>query len=279
MAAMTQTEIGQFMALFNRGGYVLNFSTADFDTFTMQSIGVALCAHYRMSKGKSLVEYINKASDEDKMKLITDLFEYYETEFESEYSESVEEDAFVYRPAYDVKYAKQYLKCREIMNRISPVATPLAPVADSLIESFSSEYLTKQITLMIEMQDSNPTEAIGKAKELIESCCKTILDANNVTWDKSWNVAKLAGETMGYLHLMPTDIPETAPEAANMKALLGNLLQVATRMAELRNPYGSGHGKSASYRGLQSRHAALAVGSSITLVKFLWDTHEMKVTQ
>ena len=28
------------------------------------------------------------------------------------------------------------------------------------------------------MQSENPTEAIGKSKELIESCCKTILEYN-----------------------------------------------------------------------------------------------------
>lgn len=279
MAVMTQLEIGQFMHLFNRGGYVLNFSTGDFDTFTLQSVGVALCEKYGMSKGKSLLTFLNTADDKDKVKLISDLFEYYETEYESEYLEDNDSDAFGFSLAFDAKYAKQYRRCKEIISRFSPSATPLAPMAETLIEKFSSDYLTKQITLMIEMQDSNPTEAIGKAKELIESCCKTILDANSVAWDKDWNVAKLAGTTMEHLHLMPEDIPETAPEAKSMKALLGNLLQVAMRMAELRNPYGSGHGKSASYKGLQSRHAALAVGSSITLVKFLWDTHEMRVKQ
>jgi hypothetical protein len=61
-----------------------------------------------------------------------------------------------------------------------------------------------------------------------------------------------------------------------MKALLGNLLQVASRMAELRNPYGSGHGKSASFKGLEPRHAKLAVGASITLVTFFWETYEKR---
>ena len=39
----------------------------------------------------------------------------------------------------------------------------------------SSEYINKQMSIMLENQSTNPTEAIGKAKELIESCCKTIL--------------------------------------------------------------------------------------------------------
>ena len=35
MALITQSEIGTFMRLFNRSGYVLNFTTNDFDVFTM----------------------------------------------------------------------------------------------------------------------------------------------------------------------------------------------------------------------------------------------------
>ena len=122
----------------------------------------------------------------------------------------------------------------------------------------------------------NPTDAIGKAKELIESCCKTILDDDKIEWDKNWDVGKFAGETMKHLKLMPDNIPETAPAATEMKALLGHLRAIATSLAALRNPYGSGHGKSATYKGLEERHAKLAVGSSITFVSFLWDTHERR---
>ena len=117
------------------------------------------------------------------------------------------------------------------------------------------------------------TDAIGKAKELIESCCKTILNSRKIAWDKNWDVGQLTGETLKILKLMPRDIPEDAPAAAEMKALLGNLRAIATNVAALRNHYGSGHGKSADYKGLSPRHAKLAVGSSITLVEFLWETH------
>ena len=72
----TKAEEGTFLMLFNRDGYVLNFSTNDFDVFTMNSIGEALCAKYNLSKGKSLVAYLNSASDKNRLKLISDLFHY-----------------------------------------------------------------------------------------------------------------------------------------------------------------------------------------------------------
>ena len=64
--------------------------------------------------------------------------------------------------------------------------------------------------------------------------------------------------------------------ATTMKKLLGNLRAIAESLGELRNVYGSGHGKSATYKGLQPRHAKLAVGSAVTLVNFLWDTYQIQ---
>lgn len=43
-AVITKQEEGTFLMLFNRSGYVLNFSTNDFDVFTTNSIGEVLCA-------------------------------------------------------------------------------------------------------------------------------------------------------------------------------------------------------------------------------------------
>ncbi len=281
MPVLTPVEKGLFLKLFNRGGYVLNFLTNDFDVFTMESVGVALCAHYGMSKGKSLMAYINEASEDDSIKLIRDLFDYYEAQYESEYNKEYEDNdvfSFSIHPQYDEDYSRLYYKCKEIAKRVFPRASvSLSASANVLKDKFSSDYLSSQIDTMLSMTATNPTEAIGKAKELIESCCKTILDERSIAWDKNWDVGQLAGETIKVLKLMPKDIPEDAPASAEMKALLGNLRAIATNMAALRNAYGSGHGKSASYKGLEARHAKLAVGSGITLVEFLWETHEKRI--
>lgn len=273
MAALSPIEKGAFLKLFNRCGYVLNFSTNDFDVFTQESIGIALCEKYGLSKGKSLIAYINQASDDNTTKLLCDLFVYYEKNYKKEYIYDEDEDVFGLSQ-YDEDYSRLYHKCKEYYNRVQNIATPLATNAASLQEKFSSEYLSKQIDLMIKMQTENPTDAIGKAKELIESCCKTILDNNNVKWDKNWDLGKLTGETLTLLNLTPKQIPDSDPVAENIKAVLGNLRGVSSKLAEIRNPYGSGHGKSASFTGLETRHAKLAVGCSITFVTFLWDTYE-----
>lgn len=76
--SISNIEIGTFLNFFNRGGYVLDFSTVDFDTFTHESIGVPLCETYKMSKGKSLVAYVKQASQQDIIKLFNDLMAHYE---------------------------------------------------------------------------------------------------------------------------------------------------------------------------------------------------------
>ena len=89
MAVINSLEIGLFMKLFNRSGYVLNFSTCDFDVFTMESVGIPLCSQYGLSKGKSLMAFVNEADEKDVIKILCDLFEYYESRYEHEYTENV----------------------------------------------------------------------------------------------------------------------------------------------------------------------------------------------
>lgn len=58
-----------------------------------------------------------------------------------------------------------------------------------------------------------------------------------------------------------------------IRRLLSNLATITSGIAELRNSYGTGHGKAASSKGLGPRHAKLAVGAASTLAVFLAETH------
>lgn len=125
MPKLSQIEKGIFMKLFNRGGYVLNFSTNDFDVFTLESVGVPLCETYKQSKGKSLMAYINEASEDDTVKLLKDLLDYYEVHYG-------------YEIENDDEYSKVYSRCKDIMDRILYNKNPLTSAAVELKEKFSS---------------------------------------------------------------------------------------------------------------------------------------------
>lgn len=146
--------------------------------------------------------------------------------------------------------------------------------AESLTQKFNSEYISTQIKNMDSMIDTSPYDAIGKAKELFESCCKTILKENNLSIENDWDIIRLTKEVCKLLKLTTDDINDAVKASDIIKKLLGNLSAISQSMAELRNSYGSGHGKDANFKGLSPRHARLAVGSAVTAVHFLWETFE-----
>lgn len=278
---MTDKEKGYFLKLFIRNGNVLDFNISSFDAFTMDSVGVAVHAKYNpLSKGKSLTQFIHEASDEDSTKLLLDFFNYYEEEYshfhyETGYGDENEPDPVWALAGIDKtpEYQKQYDKCKIVAERLTGWNQYTDTVVKNIKEAFSSDYINKQVDIMVQMQKEHPTEAIGKAKELIESCSKAILEAHAQTVDKDWDLTRLTREAMGVLKLLPKYVDPNDPAADTLKAMLAALSQIAHRTAELRNPYGSGHGKNPAFIGLEERHAKLVVGSALALVNFLWESH------
>lgn len=137
-------------------------------------------------------------------------------------------------------------------------------------------YVAQQITRMEGAAINDPDLAIGTAKELLETCCRTILADRGVPVSKSMDLPQLVKLACKELQLTPDDIPEKAKAAETIKRLLSNLGAVAQGIAELRNQYGTGHGKPVGNKGLSSRHAKLAVGASATLAVFLIETHQQR---
>lgn len=146
--------------------------------------------------------------------------------------------------------------------------------SQALVSKFNTDYIHSQIKIMNDSINAFPYEAIGKAKELFENCCKTILKEQKIYIDPNWDVIRLNKETCKILKLTPDDIDNSAKASETIKKLLGNLSVISQSMAELRNSYGSGHGKDAKFKGLTPRHARLAGGATVAAVLFLWETYE-----
>lgn len=136
--------------------------------------------------------------------------------------------------------------------------------------------LSQQITRMESAVETDPALAIGTAKELVETCCSTILIELGVVPDKEWNLSKLVKETASRLRLTPKDVAEDTRGAASIRQVLGNLGGMVAGIAELRNHYGTGHGRPIGHGGLGPRHARLAVGAASTLAAFLFETFEQR---
>lgn len=142
-----------------------------------------------------------------------------------------------------------------------------------LLDVFDAEHLRLQVQRMDAAVESDPDLAIGTAKELIETICKGILQQRGEAIDAGWDVPQLTKATVRTLGLLPDGISDATRGAETIRILRSGLASIAGRLAELRNMYGTGHGKSPDTKGLQPRHARLAVGAAATLATFFFETH------
>ena len=159
------------------------------------------------------------------------------------------------------------------IGRYVGIDLPGVDAARKTLVTADAGYVAQQITRMESSVEDDPALAIGTAKELVETCCYTILRDANVTPSNSMTLAQLVKLTAKELKLTPDDIPDSAKAADSIKRLLSNLGTITQGIAELRNLYGTGHGRLAGSKGLQPRHARLAVGAASTLAVFLTETN------
>ena len=157
---------------------------------------------------------------------------------------------------------------------VGVAGTPGLAAAREALGGADPGYVSQQISRMEAAVANDPGLAIGTAKELVESCCKTILRARGVAFSKGADLPELVKLTAKELDLTPADIPDQAKASDTIKRLLSNLATITQGVSELRNHYGTGHGKAAGAKGLQARHAKLAVGAASTLAVFLAETHD-----
>ncbi|MEL6527895.1 MAG: abortive infection family protein, partial [Chloroflexota bacterium] len=76
------------------------------------------------------------------------------------------------------------------------------------------------------------------------------------------------------LKLLSDDIPNKVKGEQAIKKVLGGLVSTTQGLVEVRNLYGSGHGKHGRISSaVKPRHAKLMVGAATTLVMFFYETH------
>ena len=274
---MTEQEVAIFYDLFIRNGYVLNFYDRNsFDIVTQKSIGIPLCEKYQKSAVKALMSFLcNDATSDEKETLLFDLFDYYEKQAcykgERESTDVWGDGTLILR---DEEYGAKYDVCRKIVDKLCNNSNPTKDSAEYLIAEFSDTYLSQQIAKMEIEVSEDPTAAIGLAKNLIESCCKTILDNSHVKRNQSWDMPTLFSKTCKSITFVPDNVTSKKEAVESVNTILEHLKDLVSAIAKLRNYFGNGHGKAATYIGLETHHARFAVNSSITIVRFLWDCYK-----
>ncbi len=242
------------------GGYVLNFSDRTFGEFVLESVDLDIHSDKYTadgtSKAKKLRSFWKTEADYTVGELLLALIDHSASIGERQHQQ-------------DDPLAE---KCRKIASRLLAGGPSLKPLKEHA-KHLNANQLAEQIRRLEASVESDPSLAIGTAKELIETCCKTILAERGQSVVGTPGVSALTKQTLKELKLVPEGIPDAARGADIIKRLLSNLGTIGNGLAELRGLYGTGHGKHGRATGLSSRHARLAVGAASAFVVFLFETH------
>lgn len=142
-----------------------------------------------------------------------------------------------------------------------------------IAEAIDSEYIQREIVRMTVAIEKDPELAIGTAKEFVETMCKTILTARKKPFKGDENLPKLVYLTIEEVKPMGKTQLDPATQKS-VRRMLGTLSTLTQCVAELRNLYGTGHGKGVGAAIIDPVYAALAVNAAATLALFLHQLYE-----
>jgi hypothetical protein len=260
MSSLRTPEKQRLEQLFGMSsGYVLGFSDRTFGEFFDEVVGIDIHAPKYTSMGTSkankLREFWRLESDPLVARVLLGLLD----------------DRGL--SSANAEVAALIGECKEIANRLLAGGSALGSLKEAAA-SLDRRQLLQQIQRLEQSVDADPDLAIGTAKELIETCCKTILTERGKPLEGAPSLPALTKAVCRELRLVPEGVHEAAKGAKTIRVILSNLGTIAQGLAELRQLYGTGHGREAMAKGLTARHARLAVGAATTLVTFLFDTHK-----
>ena len=249
---MNRIERGALLKLFIRNGYVLDFSTNDFNIFTLESVGVPICQKYELSKGKSLTAFVEEAPEKEVVKLLSDLFQYYELHCIDNYGEEKNRDL--------------YERCRKIIDKEKSDYQLETPTVSRITNEYVIDIATRANR---DIDKGEYDSAITKARTLIEEVFMHSLEIKGVEPDRSGDINKLFRQVKKNYN-MHTD--GTVDD--RIKKLIGGLNSVVSAVAELRTIESDAHGAGRKRMGIDSHHARLFVNSSIVLCEFILSVTE-----
>jgi AbiJ N-terminal domain 3/Abortive infection C-terminus len=150
--------------------------------------------------------------------------------------------------------------------------------ARTVADALDAGWMQKEIERLENAIERDPALAIGTAKELVETCCKTILSKRGAAFSRTADLPELTKLLAKELKLVPEGISDEAKGSITIRLILRNLAALTQYIAELRGLYGSGHGRDGKYRGLEPRHARLAVGAAVAFIDFVTETYHQRAT-
>jgi len=244
---LEKVEIGGFLHLFNRKGYVLDFSTSSFDAFTLDSIGIALCEVYQLSKGGSLTAFCKEAPAKDVDKLLFDLLKYYEVHY-------------INRSGED-KYRSVYERCKKVFEREQNPVRIETPAIVLVNRDYIKDISARAIR---DVESGEYDSAITKCRTLLEEVfCYVIEDKGEEPSEKG-DIKKLYTQVKKLYNMHANAIMDK-----RINELLSGLEKIIDSIAEMRNKNSDAHGVGQKRINISEHHARLFVNSAMILADFI----------
>lgn len=250
--SLDKIEMGGFLYLFNRGGFVLDFSTSRFDAFTLSSVGVALCEKYGLSKGASLMAFCGEASPGDVQKLLFDLLEYYEFHCMDIPGEE--------------KYRSAYEKCKKVFERETSVVAIETPAITLVNRDYIKDISAKAVR---SVEDGDYDSAITKCRTLLEEVFCYVVERKGEEPSQKGDIKRLYKQVKD-LYNMHAD----SGMDRRINELLSGLEKIIDAIAEMRNVNSDAHGVGQRRKSISEHHARLFVNSAMTMADFILSVAE-----
>lgn len=124
---------------------------------------------------------------------------------------------------------------------------------------------------------SDPAQALGSAKELLESVFKAILELHGHSKDTRADLLPLMTRVNQQLGLQASGIRDSDPGAEQRRRIAGSLNQLVQSVSELRNAgFGTGHGGSRRDE-LDLATVRLTVTAAVATASFYAETHREQI--
>ena len=241
---------GVLSSFFNSSGYVLDFSTEKFNQFTSQSVGVALCSYYGLSKGKSLEAFTTYGAVDKVVRLYDNLIRYYEFNFVSQIQA-------------DPSIGEQLQQLKQIVDkyREDGVALSAVPAIKKVDYAYIRE-ISERAQKDIENADYD--SALTKARTLLEEVFCHVIEKQGEKPGKTGEIRNLYNQVKN-LYSMHQD----SETDRRINGLLSGLEKILTAITEMRNGSSDAHGVGSRRINIKAHHARLFVNASQTMADFI----------
>lgn len=255
--------ICKFFEEISGSGYVLNFSSENFKIFIKKIIPDF---KWWGSKGKTLRYYIMNSETNQVIRLTNELIRYFDSIYD-------EKDKALSSPNQEKRY-------RDIKKFINNNKAPTTLILNKS-KILDSNYIQDLIKNMIINSKKFPAATIGLSKDLLEAVIKTLLEKQQIEYSRRDSLETKANKLLTSLGLTRKTLKTEDDNIEEISTIIvTDFNQIIKNLNNLRNIYGTGHGKGELQKGritIPTRYAELAIGSTSTVINFLIQTYDYKI--